>query len=166
MLGPYLVDAHCHLGDAAFDRDRDAVLVRARAAGVGHVVVIGGTIAESERGAPPARGGARPLPPPRGGSPPGRGAGPAGGAPPCGAPLTPGETQPLRPACPHARVVVGTAAPYLAPVPHRGTRNEPAFVRYGAAALARIRGEALDPLGQRSTENARRLFGSRLAATL
>jgi len=40
-----LVDAHCHLGDAAFDRDRDAVLVRARAAGVGHVVVIGGTVA-------------------------------------------------------------------------------------------------------------------------
>src|SRR5438132_13653298 len=52
-----LVDAHCHLGDAAFDRDRDAVLVRARAAGVGHVVVIGGTVAESERAAALARGG-------------------------------------------------------------------------------------------------------------
>jgi len=55
MLRPYLVDAHCHLGDAAFDRDRDAVLVRARAAGVGHVVVIGGTVAESERAAALAR---------------------------------------------------------------------------------------------------------------
>src|SRR5256885_14591689 len=52
-----LVDAHCHLGDAAFDRDRDAVLVRARAAGVGHVVVIGGTVEESERAAALARGG-------------------------------------------------------------------------------------------------------------
>src|SRR5947209_8543611 len=52
-----LVDAHCHLGDAAFDRDRDAVLVRARAAGVGPVVVIGGTVAESERAAALARGG-------------------------------------------------------------------------------------------------------------
>src|SRR5437667_11381677 len=52
-----LVDAHCHLGDAAFDRDRDAVLVRARAAGVGHVVVIGGTVAESERATALARGG-------------------------------------------------------------------------------------------------------------
>src|SRR2546425_474826 len=57
MLRPYLVDAHCHLGDAAFDRDRDAVLVRARAAGVGHVVVIGGTVEESERAAALARGG-------------------------------------------------------------------------------------------------------------
>src|SRR2546422_1013896 len=57
MLRPYLVDAHCHLGDAAFDRDRDAVLVRARAGGVGHVVVIGGTVAESERAAALARGG-------------------------------------------------------------------------------------------------------------
>src|SRR5256885_14750586 len=57
MLRPYLVDAHCPLGDAAFDRDRDAVLVRARAAGVGHVVVIGGTVEESERAAALARGG-------------------------------------------------------------------------------------------------------------
>ena len=37
-----LVDAHCHLGDRAFDADREAVLARARAAGVAHVVVIGG----------------------------------------------------------------------------------------------------------------------------
>src|SRR2546427_9131928 len=57
MLRPYLVDAHCHLGDAAFARDRDAVLVRARAAGVGHVVVIGGTVEESERATALARGG-------------------------------------------------------------------------------------------------------------
>src|SRR2546429_3597337 len=57
MLGPYLVDAHCHLGDAAFDRDGDAVLVRAGAGGVGHVVVIGGTVEESERAAALARGG-------------------------------------------------------------------------------------------------------------
>src|SRR3989442_3786782 len=64
MLRPYLVDAHCHLGDAAFDRDRDAVLVRARAAGVGHVVVIGGTVEESERAAALARGGPRLSAPP------------------------------------------------------------------------------------------------------
>src|SRR5438132_12255048 len=57
MLRPYLVDAHCHLGDAAFDRGRDGVLVRARAAGVGHVVVIGGTVEESERAAALAGGG-------------------------------------------------------------------------------------------------------------
>ncbi|HVH66567.1 MAG TPA: TatD family hydrolase [Gemmatimonadales bacterium] len=50
-----LIDAHCHLGDGAFDRDRDAVLARAREAGVRHVVVIGGTLAESERAALLAR---------------------------------------------------------------------------------------------------------------
>src|SRR2546426_7437568 len=49
MLRPDLVDAHCHLGDAAFDPDRDAVLARAREAGVGHVVVIGATLGESEQ---------------------------------------------------------------------------------------------------------------------
>src|SRR5947208_17058031 len=55
MLRPYLVDAHCHLGDAAFDPDRDAVLARARDAGVGHIVVIGATLAESERAVALAR---------------------------------------------------------------------------------------------------------------
>src|SRR5436309_13508223 len=53
--GTGLVDAHCHLGDAAFDPDRAAVLARAREAGVGHVVVIGGTLPESERAAALAR---------------------------------------------------------------------------------------------------------------
>src|SRR2546427_7167127 len=45
--GPGLVDAHCHLGDAAFDPDREAVLARARDADVGHVVVMGATLRES-----------------------------------------------------------------------------------------------------------------------
>src|SRR2546427_5010789 len=88
MLRPYLVDAHCHLGDAAFDRDREAVLVRARAAGVGHVVVIGGTVEESERAAALARGGARLSGPPRGAPPQARGRAPGAAAPP-EAPLAP-----------------------------------------------------------------------------
>jgi len=260
MLRPYLVDAHCHLGDAAFDRDRDAVLVRARAAGVGHVVVIGGTVAESERAAALARGGpglsatagvhpheARSWSPeaaarlkallalpevvavgetgldyhydhsPR---PAQRRAFEAqlGLAAELGKPVVVHAreadddvaamlaaarvavvlhsfssgpnvfeagmaigayfsfsgmitfknwtmTDRLT-ACPPDRLLVETDAPYLTPVPHRGTRNEPAFVRDVAAALARIRGEALDTFGPRTMENARRLFGSRLAATL
>src|SRR5438093_12818264 len=56
MLRPYLVDTHCHLGDAAFDADRDAVLANAKAAGVRHVVVIGESLAGSERAVALARG--------------------------------------------------------------------------------------------------------------
>ena len=50
-----LIDAHCHLGDPAFDPDRDAVLARARDAGVTHVVVIGATLAETDRAVTLAR---------------------------------------------------------------------------------------------------------------
>ncbi len=56
------------------------------------------------------------------------------------------------------RLLVETDAPYLAPVPLRGKRNEPAFVVHTAAVLAGLRG--LDPtaLAERTTENFRRLF--------
>src|SRR5438105_13844571 len=53
--GTGLVDAHCHLGDHAFDPDREAVLDRAGDAGVWHVVVIGATLAESDRAVTLAR---------------------------------------------------------------------------------------------------------------
>jgi TatD DNase family protein len=69
-------------------------------------------------------------------------------------------------ACPPDRLLVETDGPYLAPVPHRGKRNEPAFVRAVAEALARARGESIESIGQRTTDNARRLFGARLATTL
>src|SRR3989442_15227286 len=55
MLRPGRVDAHFHLGEAAFGDDRDAVLARAREAGVCHVVVIGAPLPESERAAALAR---------------------------------------------------------------------------------------------------------------
>lgn len=56
------------------------------------------------------------------------------------------------------RLLVETDAPYLAPVPLRGKRNEPAFVAHTAAALARLRGLTVAEIGARTTENFRRLF--------
>lgn len=255
-----LVDAHCHLGDAAFDSDRDAVLARARAAGVGHVVVIGTTLADSERAA--ALAGSRP------------GLSATAGVHPheakdwspetaerlktlLGLPavVALGETgldyhydHSPRPAqrrafeaqlvlaaevgkpvvvhareadddvaallrevrgtvilhsfssgprlfeaglaaaayfsfsgmitfkrwtateqltaCPPDRLLIETDAPYLAPVPYRGKRNEPAFVREVALALARARGVSIDDVAHQTTENARRAFGGRVVAAL
>lgn len=63
---------------------------------------------------------------------------------------------------PPDRVLVETDAPYLAPVPHRGRRNEPAFVVDIAARVAELRGEPFGALAARSTDNAVRCFGSRL----
>jgi TatD DNase family protein len=60
---------------------------------------------------------------------------------------------------PADRLLVETDAPYLAPVPYRGRRNEPAFVRAVAEAVAAVRGEPLSTLAATTTANARRLFG-------
>ncbi|MGH7040695.1 MAG: TatD family hydrolase [Acetobacteraceae bacterium] len=56
------------------------------------------------------------------------------------------------------RLLVETDAPYLAPVPRRGKRNEPAFVADTAAVLAGVRGLPPEALAERTTENVRRLF--------
>jgi TatD DNase family protein len=257
------VDTHCHLGDAAFDADRDAVLARAKALGVRHVLVIGESLAGSERAAALARG------------TPGLSA--TAGIHPhearswsedartrvrellaapdmvavgetgldyhymhssreaqrsafeaqlqlgqeLGKPvivhardadddmaailrsLTPGApvvvlhsfssgdavweagmaisayfsfsgmitfknwglTDRLSD-CPTDRLLVETDAPYLAPVPHRGKRNEPGFVRDVVERAAALRGESLDGVTQLTTENARRCFGSRIESSL
>jgi TatD DNase family protein len=54
------------------------------------------------------------------------------------------------------RILVETDCPFLAPVPHRGKRNEPAYVALTAAELARLRGLPADELAKATTENARR----------
>ncbi len=59
---------------------------------------------------------------------------------------------------PHDRILVETDAPYLAPPPHRGKRNEPAFVAHTAAVLAETLGLTPDDLAARTTENFLRLF--------
>src|SRR5439155_26476363 len=51
------------------------------------------------------------------------------------------------------RLVVGTDAPYLAPVPHRGKRNEPAFVAATAAAVATLKGLEPEALAAVTTAN-------------
>lgn len=262
-----LIDAHCHLGDAAFDADRDAVLERAAAAGVSHVVVIGESLRGSKRAVALARG--RP------------GLSATAGVHPHEAaswtPETAGELRELLaqpevvavgetgldyhymhspkdsqrrafeahlqlaadlgkplvvhardadadmaamlsalgggggprrpvvvlhsfssgeavweagmaidayfsfsgmitfknwphaarlPVCPSARLLVETDAPYLAPVPHRGRRNEPAFVAAVAERAAALRGEPLDALTRQTAENALRCFGPRLDSSL
>jgi TatD DNase family protein len=54
--------------------------------------------------------------------------------------------------------VVETDAPYLAPVPHRGQRNEPAFVAHTAARIAEARGESLLELNDHCAAAARKFF--------
>lgn len=258
-----LVDAHCHLGAGAFDADRAEVLARARAAGIGHIVVIGETVAASQRALELAR------------ATPGLSA--TAGLHPhdakhwsaeverdlralLAAPevVAVGETgldyhydhsprdvqqrafeaqlalaaELKRPVVVHAReadddvaallrewsgrlpavilhsfssgaalwragietgayfsfsgmitfknwlwagdvaalpgdrLLVETDAPYLAPVPHRGQRNEPAFVREMAGALARARGTDVIELDAALARNAERVFGPRVTTNL
>jgi TatD DNase family protein len=258
-----LVDAHCHLGDPAFDGDRDAVAARARAAGVGHVVVVGESLAGSVRAAALARGtpglsataGVHPHDAKSWSAEVAAGVRALLAAPEV---VAVGETgldyhydhsprdaqrrafegqlalaaelgKPVvvhardadddvaalvrawggkvaavilhsfagsravfdagtavgayfsfsgmitfknwNPAvrltdCPPDRLLLETDAPYLAPVPHRGRRNEPAFVRAVAEHAAASRGEALPDLAERTTANARRCFGPRIETAL
>jgi TatD DNase family protein len=56
------------------------------------------------------------------------------------------------------RLLIETDSPYLAPVPHRGARNEPANVVRVAEAVAALRGSSVDEIGDAALENFRRLF--------
>ena len=71
-------------------------------------------------------------------------------------------TLPIREAVklvPHDRLMVETDCPYLAPIPHRGKRNEPAFVAHTAAKVAEVWGVTPDEVAQATTGNAKRFFG-------
>jgi TatD DNase family protein len=62
-------------------------------------------------------------------------------------------------ALPLDRLLVETDCPFLAPHPHRGKRNEPAYVRLVAERVAELRGVPLAEVAEATTANARRLFG-------
>ena len=65
---------------------------------------------------------------------------------------------------PADRIMVETDTPYLAPVPHRGKTNEPAFVVHTARRAAEIRGEDPDAFAARTLENTRRFYGKMTTA--
>jgi len=59
---------------------------------------------------------------------------------------------------PDDRFLIETDAPYLAPVPHRGKQNQPAYVADVAKFLASVRGQSVEQIAELSTENFKRLF--------
>jgi TatD DNase family protein len=56
------------------------------------------------------------------------------------------------------RMLIETDAPYLAPVPHRGKRNEPAFVKETARRLGELRGLSMDEVGEHTSRNFYNFF--------
>jgi TatD DNase family protein len=62
------------------------------------------------------------------------------------------------PLVPRDRLLIETDCPYLAPLPMRGRRNEPAWVRHTAEVVARCAGLSFDELAQITTENANRVY--------
>ena len=61
-------------------------------------------------------------------------------------------------AVPLARMLIETDSPYLAPVPHRGKTNEPAFVCHVAEEIARLKNVSIEEVAKATTENFFRLF--------
>jgi TatD DNase family protein len=59
---------------------------------------------------------------------------------------------------PLEKMLIETDSPYLTPVPHRGKRNEPAYVRLVAEALAIVKGVSLEEVAQITSGNVRELF--------
>lgn len=68
------------------------------------------------------------------------------------------ELKEVAKAVPLERMLIETDAPYLAPVPHRGKSNQPAYVRHVAEFIAELRGETLEHIAATTTLNFFRLF--------
>jgi len=79
-----------------------------------------------------------------------------------GGPITFKKNDVLRDAVtqiPLDRILLETDCPYLTPVPYRGKRNEPDYVRYVAEEIARLKEISVERVAKITTENARQLFG-------
>ena len=63
------------------------------------------------------------------------------------------------PLVPKDRLLIETDCPYLAPIPKRGKRNEPAFIRHTAEVVATAAGLSFEELAAQTSENASRVFG-------
>ena len=59
---------------------------------------------------------------------------------------------------PAGRLMIETDAPYLAPIPHRGKRNEPAYVKQVAERIAAVRGTTYDVIAAETTQACREFF--------
>jgi len=57
------------------------------------------------------------------------------------------------------RIIIETDCPYLAPVPHRGERNEPVFVKHVAEKIAELKGVSLEKIEKATSKNTKKLFG-------
>ncbi|MDD5264801.1 MAG: TatD family hydrolase, partial [Candidatus Bipolaricaulis sp.] len=82
-----------------------------------------------------------------------------------GGPLTYPANSALRDAVrrvPLDRILLETDCPYLTPVPHRGKRNEPAYVELVAKTIAELRGAASEAVAESTTRSAIGLFGIRV----
>ena len=60
---------------------------------------------------------------------------------------------------PMDRILIETDCPYLTPPPYRGKRNEPAYVQYVAAEIARLRDMDVAEVQRKTLENGKRIFG-------
>ena len=78
----------------------------------------------------------------------------------------PGEIPEVVQACPLDRLLLETDSPFLAPMPYRGKRNEPALMVETLKAVAALKGLDAAELARVTSQNARRLFGERMAVPL
>ena len=69
------------------------------------------------------------------------------------------EVHEVAKAVPLDRLLIETDSPYLAPMPYRGKRNEPSYVKYVCERIAELRGMDPKEVERITTENANRLFG-------